>query len=265
MPTHFGTTPGPRQGPDGRPFDWHDNPVRTCATVRFRSDAAALAQLLPPEFVLAGESVVTVEWTALEQLAWLAGRGYNMLGVRFLARFQGAQDDVTGDFLSVLWENLADPIVSGREELGFNKVYAELPAPDRSATGFGVTASWLSHRFFELQLQDLAPVARPTPTKPEQPASAGLLHLKHLPRTGAWGETDARHATLTPSAGSLYRRTARWEGHGKCSFIASTWAQLPTLSHIVNPLAALPVCEWLGASLEHGVGGKDLSDQRVLR
>jgi len=265
MPTHFGTTTGPRQGPDGKPFDWHDNPVRTCASVRFLSDAAALARLLPPEFVLAGEPVVTVEWTALEKLAWLAGRGYNMLGVKFLACFRGAQEEVTGDFLCVLWENLADPIVSGREELGFNKVYAELPAPDRGATSFSASASWLGHRFFDLQLQNLAPIASPTPSRPAQPASVGLLHMKHMPRTSAWGQTDARQATLTPSSGSLYQRTERWEGNGRCGFIASTWEQLPTLSHIVNPLAVLPVREWLGGSLEHGVGGKDLSDQRVLR
>jgi hypothetical protein len=264
MPTHFGTTTGPRQGPDGRPFDWRDNPLRTTASVCFLSEQEPLARLLPPEFVLAGLPVVTVEWTALEHLAWLAGRGYNMLGVKFLARFRGAQDDVTGEFLSVLWENLADPIISGREELGFNKRYAELPAPERSATAFSATASWLGHHFFELQLQDLVPVADPTPLLPGQPASAGLLHLKHMPRTGAWGETDTHHAALTPSANSHYRRQARWEGRGRCAFITSSWAQLPTLSHIVNPLAALPVCEWLGASLEQGVGGKDLSDQRAL-
>jgi hypothetical protein len=28
---------------------------------------------------------------------------------------------------SVLWENLADPIISGREELRFNKLYCEIP------------------------------------------------------------------------------------------------------------------------------------------
>ncbi|WP_038937212.1 hypothetical protein [Bradyrhizobium japonicum] len=26
MPAHFGPTPGPRQGPDGRPFDWSQLP-----------------------------------------------------------------------------------------------------------------------------------------------------------------------------------------------------------------------------------------------
>ena len=264
MPTHFGTTTGPRQGPDGKPFDWHDNPRRTTAAVRFVTDADALATLLPPELALVGEPVVTVEWTALEQLAWLAGRGYNMLGVKCMARFAGTRDDVTGEFLAVLWENLADPIVSGREELGFNKVYAELPMPERSARTFSTSASWLGHRFFDLNLEGLEPVTAPAPARPQQPASAGTLHVKHMPRTGTWGETDARYCTLTPATGSQYRREARWEGRGQCRFIASSWEQLPTLSHIVNPLAQLPVRQWLGASVEQGVGGKDLSDQRRL-
>ncbi len=268
MPTHFGTTTGPRQGPDGQPFDWHDNPHRLCASVRFLTDAAALSRLLPPELQLVGEPVVTVEWTALEGLAWLAGHGYNMLGVKCMARFEGRRDEVTGEFLAVLWENLADPIISGREELGFNKVYAELPPPTRGAADFHATAAWRGHSFFELTLDQLAPVAQASPACVPTPAPAGLLHLKHVPATGAWhtGDApDARYCTLTPAAGSHYRRLARWEGQGRGRFIASTWEQLPTLSHIVNPLAALPVQDWLGASLEQGIGGKDLGDQRRLQ
>ena len=33
-------------------------------------------------------------------------------------------------FLVVLWENLTDPILTGREELGFSKIYCEIPEPN---------------------------------------------------------------------------------------------------------------------------------------
>ena len=36
---------------------------------------------------------------------WLAGRGYNVLGVCFPVNFNGEKDHVSGDLLAVLWEN----------------------------------------------------------------------------------------------------------------------------------------------------------------
>ena len=92
----------------------------------------------------------------------------------------------------------------------------------------------------------------------------GQLHYKYIARTGAWGEADAEYAVLGPAGDSAYRMTEAKNGVGRATFVKSTWAQIPTLVHIVNTLAALPVREWLGASLERGSGGKDLRDQRPL-
>ncbi|MCX6045700.1 MAG: acetoacetate decarboxylase family protein, partial [Chloroflexi bacterium] len=125
MPTHFGPTMGPRQGPDGRKFACKDNPKVTTLAVSFLTNQAQLAALLPDRFELAGEPVVTVYASYMTEIEWLAGRGYNVLGVAFPATFWGEQETVTGSFLTVLWENLTDPIISGREELGFSKVYCE--------------------------------------------------------------------------------------------------------------------------------------------
>ena len=42
------------------------------------------------------------------------------------------------------------------------------------------------------------------------------------------------------------------------------WEDLPTQYNIVNGIADLEVSEWLGATLSRTIGGKDLSDQRIL-
>ena len=54
-------------------------------------------------------------------------------------------------------------------------------------------------------------------------------------------------------------------GKGTVEWRRATWDDMPTQYHIVNGLAALPVREWRGASVISEVGGKDLSDMRVLR
>ena len=51
------------------------------------------------------------------------------LASSFPAVFNGERDRAEGGLLTVLWENLCDPILTGREQLGFSKIYCELPEP----------------------------------------------------------------------------------------------------------------------------------------
>ena len=48
-------------------------------------------------------------------------------------------------------------------------------------------------------------------------------------------------------------------------FHRAEWRDLPTQYHIVNALAGLEQISFVGASIVETVGGKDLSDQRILR
>jgi len=41
--------------------------------------------------------------------------------------FNGDRDHVVGRFLAVMWENLADPIITGRGEIGQPKLFADIP------------------------------------------------------------------------------------------------------------------------------------------
>ena len=265
MPVHFGPTAGPRQGPDGWPFDLTDSPRRRAVSVSFLSDAKKLDAILPPGFQVAGEPVVTVEFQYFTELEWLGGRGYNTLGVRFPAEYRGKRDRVAGAFLAVLWENLADPILSGREELGFNKLYAELPEPRvlRGREIYG--GSWLGYRFLDMELSEL----RQTPVEEHVASlhavrSDGVLHYKYVPRTGAKGEADVAYATLTPVSGSKMKFERVWRGQGRAEFLRATWEDMPTQFHIVNALADLPQLEMRGAVVAESRGYKDLSDQVAL-
>ena len=60
MPTHFGASLGPRQGPDGRVYKNVDSPARLSYSVSFLTETAALSRLLPPRFELHGDPVITV-------------------------------------------------------------------------------------------------------------------------------------------------------------------------------------------------------------
>jgi hypothetical protein len=262
MPVIFGPSCGPRQGPDGLPFDWSATP-RTTASVSFLTDAERLTRLLPPGFRLLGDPVVTVEATTLTDLPWLAGRGYRMLGVKFGTRFEGVQDVATGPFLAVLWENRPEPILTGREELGFAKLYAELPEPRQFNGVQHHQASWDGHTFFEMELSELADSSPVLPLSTPD-VLTGTLHWRYLPALDP-ADADVEQAVLTPAGGFEMRDDAFKCGKGSVRFVPSTWNQLPTMFHIVNALAELPVLEARGATFSRARGAKDLSDQRVLR
>lgn len=268
MPTHFGPNTGPRRGPDGRGFACSDNPKKMVHSVSFLSKADQLNRLLPPGFSLSGEPVVTVFHEQLKEVEWLAGRGYNTLGVTFPVRYEGAQDRAAGPFLAVLWENLADPILTGREQLGFSKIYCELPEPVLRSYETQITASWLGFRFMDMRLSGMTDVDKadfPPPLEETvDDIAQGLLHYKYIPKTGDWGVADAEYACLMPFGGSNEVTERFWRGDGTVEFQKARWEDLPTQYQIVNTLAGLDVLEWRGATVTRSIGGKDLSDQRAL-
>lgn len=272
MPTHFGPATGPRKGPDRKAFDWKDSPKSTAMSVSFLGKREQMQKLLPPGFAINGEPIVTVTMTYYTEIQWLAGRGYNTLGVSFPVTFTGRQDKATGTFLLILWENLTDPIITGREELGFSKLYAELPPARMLADTARMTASWLEFPFLDLELTGLSRVDLPAPPAAAPPAAApatsglrGQMHYKYMPRTGEWGKADAAYAVITPAGGSTQRTLELWRGKGTVKFHRARWEDMPTQYMIVNAFADLDIVEFRGATLSKSVGGKDLSDQRIMR
>ena len=99
----------------------------------------------------------------------------------------------------------------------------------------------------------------------DDPYLQGTLHYKYIPHTGNWGEADVAYAVLSPTNPPVASPTGRWQGEGTVTFHQARWEDLPTQHMIVNALADLEITEYCGATIEHRVGGRDLSDQHMLR
>lgn len=257
MPVVFGPMPGPRQTLDGGRYADPTALVESYAAT-FLTERAAVERLLPACFVLDGEPLVTIEFSYMSELEWLAGRGYNTLGVSVPVRYAGPRETARGPFLLLLWENKADPIITGREELGFAKLFCEIHPPRKLGARRLCSASWEGHCFLELEAADLVEQA-----PPPAPAADGILHYRYIPRVGAPGFADFEGPVIGPRAGPV-----EWQhyatGAGCARFITSTWEQLPTLVHIVNTLAALPVLENRGATFRRVRRDVEQAGQRIL-
>lgn len=264
MPTHFGPSLGPRQGVDGRRYACVDGPQDIVAQATFSADPSQLEQLLPPGFVLREPYTINFNFNYIKDVEWLAGRGYNTFGVSIPVSFLGQQETLHGDLLLVIWENSADCIITGREDLGVAKIYSEIPEPQVIGNDVICRASWDGFEFASLQLSNLNEVA--LDTLPEEPPLDGAFHYKYIPKTGSPGEADAEYAVLLPNHWpNIKLEQVRIADTASIHFQPSTWEQLPTMVHIVNILSSLSLGECVDASWLKSQGGKDLSDMRIIR
>jgi hypothetical protein len=199
----------------------------------------------------------------MTEIDWLGGRGYNMLGMKIPVTFHGERT-LSASFLTVLWESLADPIISGRDELGFAKIYAEIGPPRIFQGNQHHSASWLGFKFFELELSNLRDVPLDIKTTPD-PSNQGTLHWKYVPKTGEPGKADVSYLTLTPTANPHLVVEKRSSANGSFRFREARWEDLPTMFQIVNAFARLDLLELRSATVTESRGNKDLGDQQIVR
>jgi Acetoacetate decarboxylase (ADC) len=183
----------------------------------------------------------------LRNLPWLAGRGYNTTGV-YLNNIVHGSSGRRGSILSVLFESLTDPITTGREELGFPKVFATTTDPIKSDDGtWEYKVSWLGHEFMHLTFPDVKQNEPPAmrPFAHSSPSIDGHFAYRYIPAVGRPGVADAEYAVFKPGSTKPDKINAFYSP-GRTADIKiakSSFEQLPTLHYIVNRLAAIPLKE----------------------
>lgn len=265
MPMGFGPSAGPRWIPPPFVPDPSRSPKTTLAGVNARAERSRLESLLPSGLQLDGDGTFTVEVHVLEEIEWLAGRGYNILALYIPVTYRLGRNEGRGRFVPVMWESLTDPILTGRDELGANKIYAEIPPPRVLSGRTHYSASWLGFRFFSMTLEGLATPGEASPVGSARPKlHDGVVSHKFVPRTGSPGEADADYLTLWPAPTGPVSLEEELRGTGRFAFSRATWEELPTQFHIVNTLADLGDLEFLGAFHARTRGGGNFSDVRIL-
>jgi hypothetical protein len=242
MPRVFGALPGPRNVPKDKQH-LPNRQRNLVLSVTALSDAARLSELLPPQCELEGEPLVTVSIHYMSNIGWLAGRDYAFLSVLLQMRHEVAGRGVLrGGFQPVLWENLCDPIITGRDELGFPKLYADLPPPVIIGNSYSGAALWQGFRFCDLAIDNVTEV----PALPPPPN--GGFQYKYLPRTGALNEADVDYLAYCEAGQSMagfggVELVQKFTGTGRLSFKHARWEDVPFQYPILNALADLPLLE----------------------
>ena len=269
MPIMFGPAPGPRQHPEGRMWTAEEAGRMNAEWMKvgYRTDPAKLEKLLPPGFSLRGEPIVSVSCAWFKNLYWVAGRGYGILSVDFPVIYQGKTERLDGALCPIIWEGSPDAIMTGREELGFPKMFARFSEIDwdESQGRSACDAAWFEHTFFDIELTNLVEEQNPVKQLPGSNGGA-QMYYKYMPRTSIGGREGADLAYVTTSAATAGAEGEvaninfdefefrRWTGDGAVNWHRATFEQLPLSSHIVNGIADLDIIEVTDAELVHFSG-----------
>ncbi|MEP1469351.1 MAG: acetoacetate decarboxylase family protein [Halieaceae bacterium] len=243
MPAHFGAA----QRPANATMWYRDI---TSMVIAFRTDRKKLAAYLPAPFEVAEDAIVTVTYACNRQVDWLAGHGYNLIAVNAAAVFRGEEETLEGDYTLVIWENLADPILTGRELQGIPKVYADIPEHTVFDGRWETAASHFGSRFLDMQIDDLrAPTEQEiVDNAAEKAGKDNPMGWRFMPGLLGFGQSLNEFVTY-PSQTDI---TEAFVGHGSLSWEHMTWEQNPTQHHIINAIADLPVLEYLPAIVAKG-------------
>ncbi|KAK1059811.1 hypothetical protein LTR12_006859 [Friedmanniomyces endolithicus] len=273
-PLGFGLLQGPRQDLFGRS---HRESLKSStsrdASIRFATSAAVLRCLFPSDrYSFKTRDTVqfaTVTLQTLDSLAWLGGGGYSLLAFYIHGVCYQQEDGklVEGKYCPVMVENLADPIITGREELGIPKVFSDIDIC-RSGTSLRATVAWRGTTWAELHWSELSerqnleyPLA--ATTTPED-----LLVHKYIRSSGKSGAADADYPVLIRTKPESSRAISWQECRPETasfSFVNAGVKALPTLSNIAEALAEVPVYSIVSANMVETEGVSDLSDVTALQ
>jgi len=235
--------------------------VWTLATA-YRSDKDALAALLPEPFEPADDPVVTVYYMKCRKINFLAGGGYNAMGVNLAAYFNGEQDQLHGDFAVVLWEDQTAPIIRGRELLGCPKVFGHVPDPYRIENDVRVQTSDNGHLLLEIQAKNVQPVNESTVERLQaEQQDRYWMAWKYIPNVDGVGAAVSQPTLI----GIENRFTAAWTGEGSVRFADVSWEANPESVSILAALRTLRVNEYLRTTLTQGSFTITRALNRILR
>ena len=221
----------------------------TRLSILYVTDKDALAALLPEPFEPADEPVVTVYCQVGRGVDFMAGGGYNIVGINLAAVFNGKKDRVAGLYSAVLWENDTFPILIGRELLGAPKLYAEIPDPWLEGNNWRFYCSEYGTKLIEGEIKNAAPADDSVCRRIEQDTIKGRwMCWKYFP-TADWKEAELSFPTAVPSRPTINQA---WLGEGSCRFFETTWEKAPVSAHIMKGLQKLVVKEYKPAVITKG-------------
>ncbi|MDD1705875.1 MAG: acetoacetate decarboxylase family protein [Methanoregulaceae archaeon] len=252
MPAHFG----------GDPYTttYKAQQKATMLAVTFETDRAALEAYIPEELELLAPKV-KVALHQLTEINWLAGAHYNLVAVTTPVRFTETKAHIDAAYPLVIWENRTAPILTGREQTGVPKIFADIEDLHVFFPHYATSLSYEGNTFLRMTFEAGDPVTGKDLEQAKRDLrSLDLIGWRYIPKVGSPG------ADL-----SQFIHFPQWMEVEKACYGTGTiqWTELsvmqnPRQHHIIKALAALPVKNVAHSVLAEGDVFLDAPHARIL-
>jgi len=253
MPVAFGEFPG-------EDVAFYGDSLNLAAV--YLTERDALAALLPPPYEPADEALVTVFYSKCAKVDFLAGGGYNLMGVNLAAVFNGKVDHLQGNFAAVLWENNTIPITLGRELLGCPKLFGDIPDPYRIDDDWRVQTSENGRVLVEIFLGGTQPVVGAGLDLIRAGSGTPWMGWRCFPNVNGKGVALSEPTLM---AGDAQIDQAWIASDVRVTFGDVSLLTNPIMAHIMPKLQTLVVKEYRAGVVTRGSSQLLISRNRVLR
>lgn len=250
MPVHFGGYDYVAEG-----TRYHDT---VTLTFSYDTEKTLLENYIPEAFELVRPEV-NVAFTQCRKIDWLAGSSYNLVQVSAPVRFNGIRDQVEAQYVLVIWENKTTPILTGREETGFPKIFADIEDLHIFSDNYFTNVSYEGNTFLRLHFCDGVSLSDQELFRMKiVPMDA--IGWRYIPKVGGPG-ADMSQPILFPQECEVARA---WTGKGSVQWTELSWMQNPAQACIIKALAALPILKMGPVGMQEGAVVLKSSMARVL-
>lgn len=261
MPVFFGPTWCQQNPENGKTFTSHYQPgVVNVVSLTYETDREVLEKMIPDCYTL-NDPFVNISVCEFTNLGWLNGKTYSLINVNCPVHFKGERDDLDGDLVLAMFENHCDPIVGGRETMGYGKLYCDIPPVQHCEGKYTALASAWDFNFMKLTIDVNQEAPDLETLKANEARSAGKMHYRYFPDVMEKGEDPAINFTkpaiayptilpkwVKPADYPYPLRVPNVEWcTGTVEWTAPAWGDWPTNGNVGAGLAALKVKRVLGA------------------
>ena len=215
----------------------------------YETDKDAIAALLPEPFEPAEDPVVTVYYAKCPNCNFLAGSGYNMIGVDLATFFNGKKEQLEGNYCLVLWEDQWNPVLRGRDLLGVPKLIADVPDFTYEADHWRGEGRERGSLLLDVAVnQSKARSETEIAEVNEALQKDHWMGWKYIPNIDGKGAAVS-HPTLI---GRQISVVEAWSGAGSISYGNVNWETHPWSGDIVGALRTLGIKQYLNGTVTHG-------------
>jgi acetoacetate decarboxylase len=229
-------------------------------SVSVETDRAELERYIPEELELLAPEV-QVAFNQLTEINWLGGGHYNLVMVSVPARFSGKKDHVDAAYPLVVWENRTAPILTGREQTGVPKIFADIEDLHVYQPHYATSISYEGNTFLSMTFDAGGQVTgKELERMKDQIRTLDLLGWRYIPKVGGPGADLSQfiHFPQWMEAEKVHT------GKGTLQWTELSVMQNPRQYHIIKALASLPVKKEGRSLLAEGEVILDTTQARVL-